>query len=190
MPFSPGGKPIPGEPRSSDKWPRPKRGIGNGSNCGCAILACRFPIPPPFACRHGKRRRRGWRRSSGCWRRAAAEEVEIGWRPTGDPETDRLLTEIRADETRHAETIGALQRGAQRPSPPPRSSTEVQQRLDQLRSRETWHRSGTGWISGAIYGANDGLAAVFGIVAGVSGATGGSHFVLTAGLGGALATAL
>src|SRR5579859_8231376 len=45
-------------------------------------------------------------------------------------------------------------------------------------------------MSGAIYGANDGLAAVFGIVAGVSGATGGSHFVLTAGLAGAVASAL
>jgi VIT1/CCC1 family predicted Fe2+/Mn2+ transporter len=56
--------------------------------------------------------------------------------------------------------------------------------------RETWHRSGGGWISGAIYGANDGLAAVFGIVAGVSGATGGSSFVLTAGIAGAIASAL
>ena len=43
---------------------------------------------------------------------------------------------------------------------------------------------------GAIYGANDGLAAVFGIVAGVSGATGGTHVVLTAGLFGAIASAL
>src|ERR1017187_6208806 len=48
----------------------------------------------------------------------------------------------------------------------------------------------TGWVSGAIYGANDGLAAVFGIVAGVSGATGGSSSVLTAGLAGAIASAL
>ena len=46
------------------------------------------------------------------------------------------------------------------------------------------------WISGAIYGANDGLAAVFGIVAGVSGATNGSSAVLTAGLAGAIASAL
>jgi VIT1/CCC1 family predicted Fe2+/Mn2+ transporter len=45
-------------------------------------------------------------------------------------------------------------------------------------------------MSGAIYGANDGLAAVFGIVTGVSGATGGSHFVLTAGVAGAVASAL
>src|SRR5436853_7818925 len=66
----------------------------------------------------------------------------------------------------------------------------VQSRLDRILHRETWHRTGAGWISGAIYGANDGLAAVFGIVAGVSGATGGSTFVLTAGVAGALASAL
>jgi VIT1/CCC1 family predicted Fe2+/Mn2+ transporter len=62
--------------------------------------------------------------------------------------------------------------------------------LNRILGRETWHRTGSGWISGAIYGANDGLAAVFGIVAGVSGATGGSTFVLTAGLSGAVASAL
>jgi VIT1/CCC1 family predicted Fe2+/Mn2+ transporter len=45
-------------------------------------------------------------------------------------------------------------------------------------------------MSGAIYGANDGLAAVFGIVSGVSGATGGSSFVLTAGVAAAVASAL
>jgi vacuolar iron transporter family protein len=63
-------------------------------------------------------------------------------------------------------------------------------RLDKILGREKWHRTGGGWISGAIYGANDGLAAVFGIVAGVSGATGGSSSVLTAGLACAIASAL
>src|SRR5205085_171608 len=54
-----------------------------------------------------------------------------------------------------------------------------------------WHRTSSGWVSDAIYGANDGLAAVFGIVAGVSGATGASTgFVRTAGLAGAIASAL
>ena len=66
----------------------------------------------------------------------------------------------------------------------------MQTRLNRILGRESWHRTGSGWISGAIYGANDGLAAVFGIVAGVSGATGGSGFVLTAGLFGAIASAL
>ena len=66
----------------------------------------------------------------------------------------------------------------------------AQARLDRILGRERWHRMGGGWISGAIYGANDGLAAVFGIVAGVSGATSGSSAVLTAGLAGAIASAL
>jgi vacuolar iron transporter family protein len=66
----------------------------------------------------------------------------------------------------------------------------ARERLDKILGREKWHRSGAGWISGAIYGANDGLAAVFGIVAGVSGATGGNSAVLTAGLAGAIASAL
>src|SRR5438045_8892057 len=68
--------------------------------------------------------------------------------------------------------------------------SSVQSRLNRILGRESWHRTGAGWISGAIYGANDGLAAVFGIVAGVSGATGGSSFVLTAGLFGAIASGL
>src|SRR5438067_6376443 len=71
-----------------------------------------------------------------------------------------------------------------------RVPSSVQSRLNRILGRESWHRTGAGWISGAIYGANDGLAAVFGIVAGVSGATGGSSFVLTAGLFGAIASGL
>jgi VIT1/CCC1 family predicted Fe2+/Mn2+ transporter len=63
-------------------------------------------------------------------------------------------------------------------------------RVERALGRESRPRGGAGWISGAIYGANDGLAAVFGIIAGVSAATGGSSFVLTAGLSGALASAI
>jgi VIT1/CCC1 family predicted Fe2+/Mn2+ transporter len=76
---------------------------------------------------------------------------------------------------------------ATQPQAPPHPA---QVRLDKIMGREKWHRTGGGWISGAIYGANDGLAAVFGIVAGVSGATGGSSFVLTAGVSAAVASAL
>jgi VIT1/CCC1 family predicted Fe2+/Mn2+ transporter len=73
---------------------------------------------------------------------------------------------------------------------PPVALPGTRARLDRILGREKWHRTGGSWISGAIYGANDGLAAVFGIVAGVSGATGGSSAVLTAGLAGAIASAL
>src|SRR2546423_15705095 len=63
--------------------------------------------------------------------------------------------------------------------------SNVQSRLNRILGRESWHRTGSGWISGAIYGANDGLAAVFGIVSGGSGATGGSNPGLTRGVAGA-----
>ena len=124
--------------------------------------------------------------------REAAEDDEVSdlyGRPTGDEETDRLLRDIRKDERSHSRTVSDLRAG--RPTePPPLQPPGPQQRLDRILGREKWHRASGSWISGAIYGANDGLAAVFGIVSGVSGATGGSSFVLTAGLAGAVASAL
>ncbi len=62
--------------------------------------------------------------------------------------------------------------------------------LDIILHRESWHRHGGGWIGQAIYGANDGLGSVFGIVTGVAGATAGGPAVLIAGLAGMLASAL
>jgi VIT1/CCC1 family predicted Fe2+/Mn2+ transporter len=127
---------------------------------------------------------------------------EIEQRPTGDAATDRMFNEIRVEEQSHTLALGQLRAGALPALADLHSGTvpvlgprEVvsggpQARLNRILGRERWHRGGTGWIPGAIYGANDGLAAVFGIVAGVSGATGGSHAVLTAGLFGAIASAL
>jgi VIT1/CCC1 family predicted Fe2+/Mn2+ transporter/rubrerythrin len=118
------------------------------------------------------------------------EQVEITdryKRTTGDPDTDAVLASIRTEEQGHSRTLDAIQ-AAHGSGEPPASGAEG--KLNRILGRETWHRTGSGWISGAIYGANDGLAAVFGIVAGVSGATGGSTFVLTAGLSGAVASAL
>ena len=122
-------------------------------------------------------------------RMEAAEELEITdryKRPTGDADTDAVLEEIRVEEEGHSRSLESME-VAHRAAPVPSS---VQSRLNRILGRESWHRTGAGWISGAIYGANDGLAAVFGIVAGVSGATGGSSFVLTAGLFGAIASGL
>jgi len=68
--------------------------------------------------------------------------------------------------------------------PTPRST------LVTILRRERWHVRGTGWIGDAIYGVNDGLGAVFGIVSGMAGYTGGSEVVLAAGLAGTLASAL
>ena len=119
-----------------------------------------------------------------------AEEVEITdryKRPTGDPDTDAVLESIRVEEQGHSRSLESMEVAHRATEPAPSS---VQSRLNRILGRESWHRTGAGWISGAIYGANDGLAAVFGIVAGVSGATGGSSFVLTAGLFGAIASGL
>jgi vacuolar iron transporter family protein len=133
--------------------------------------------------------------------REAAEDEEVDdlyKRATGDAVTDGLLRDIRKDERSHALAVQDLRAGADAngagngrgADPMPLAPPGVRARLDRILGREKWHLSGGGWISGAIYGANDGLAAVFGIVAGVSGATGGSSAVLTAGLAAAVASAL
>jgi VIT1/CCC1 family predicted Fe2+/Mn2+ transporter len=131
--------------------------------------------------------------------REAAEDDEVGdlyKRPTGDERTDALLREIRKEERSHSMAVSEMRDGgSQDPSAPPAPELTPNQqrakaRLDKLMGRESGHRQSGGWISGAIYGANDGLASVFGIVAGVSGATAGSSFVLTAGAAGAIASAL
>lgn len=124
--------------------------------------------------------------------REAAEDDEVlgvYGTPTGDTETDELLRSIRKDERSHSRAINDM---AKTPSSGDVADAELStdSRLQRILSRERWHRSGGSWVSDAIYGANDGLAAVFGIVAGVSGATGASSFVLTAGLSGAIASAL
>src|ERR1700674_1724508 len=91
------------------------------------------------------------------------EQVEITdryKRSTGDPDTDAVLASIRSEEQGHSRTLDAIQ--ATHGGEAPASGAEG--RLNRILGRETWHRSGSGWISGAIYGANDGLAAVFCIV--------------------------
>jgi len=97
-------------------------------------------------------------------------------------DTDRTAIQaVLHDEQVHG---GAMQRI----SAP--ASTGPQAMLDTILHRESWHRRGGGWIGQAIYGANDGLGSVFGIVSGVAGATAGGPAVLIAGLAGMLASAL
>ena len=122
------------------------------------------------------------------WRESLEEDEVAGvyGSPTGDADTDTLLAELRTEERSHARADEEL-RG---PGAAAATAESPEGRLRRILGRETWHQSGSSWISGAVYGANDGLGAVFGIVAGVSGATGGSSFVLTAGLAGAIASAL
>jgi VIT1/CCC1 family predicted Fe2+/Mn2+ transporter/rubrerythrin len=96
-----------------------------------------------------------------------------------DEETKTIITTMAADENGHATTL-------QRMAPAMRSRS----RLESILGRERWHMRGGSWIGDAIYGVNDGLGAVFGIVSGVAGATGGSSVVLLAGLAGMVASAI
>ncbi len=93
----------------------------------------------------------------------------------------QALRTVQKDEATH----GRLAHEVSTPAP-----QSPQTRLDTILGRERWHHRGGGWIGQAIYGANDGLGAVFGIVSGVAGATAGGGEVLVAGLAGMLASAL
>jgi len=98
-----------------------------------------------------------------------------------DPADRQIAEDAMLEERDHAVILRTLAGGA---IPTPRST------LDTILRRERWHVRGTGWIGDAIYGINDGLGAVFGIVSGMAGYTGGSEVVLAAGLAGTLASAL
>jgi VIT1/CCC1 family predicted Fe2+/Mn2+ transporter/rubrerythrin len=141
----------------------------------------------------------------------------LGLLPTGP--LRRAVESMAADELGHAESLGhltagggdATQAAAATPARPivetgettsvatPDGSASPHRRgidpraaLSEMLGRERWHVHGaTGWMGDAIYGANDGLGAIFGIVAGVAGYTGGgSHLVVVSGLAGMLASAL
>src|SRR5262245_18436927 len=98
-----------------------------------------------------------------------------------DPAEKKMAEGEMLEERDHGVILRTLAGGK---IPTPRST------LDAILHRERWHVRGTGWIGDAIYGVNDGLGAVFGIVSGMAGYTGGSEVVLAAGLAGTLASAL
>jgi vacuolar iron transporter family protein len=112
--------------------------------------------------------------------KADAEYGELMMR-LSDPRDKKIAEEAMLEERDHAIILRTLAGGK---TPTPRST------LDTILRRERWHRRGTGRIGDAIYGVNDGLGAVFGIVSGMAGYTGGSEVVLAAGLAGTLASAL
>jgi VIT1/CCC1 family predicted Fe2+/Mn2+ transporter/rubrerythrin len=111
----------------------------------------------------------------------AEAEYELLMARLTDPADRKIAEEAKFEERDHAVILRALAGGSM---PTPRST------LDSILHRERWHVRGTGWIGDAIYGVNDGLGAVFGIVSGMAGYTGGSEVVLAAGLAGTLASAL
>src|SRR5580765_6014849 len=111
----------------------------------------------------------------------AEDEYNLLLARLSDPADRKIAEEAMLEERDHAVILRALAGGS---VPSPRSA------LDSILGRERGHVRGHGWIGDAIYGVNDGLGAVFGIVSGMAGYTGGSEVVLAAGLAGTLASAL
>jgi VIT1/CCC1 family predicted Fe2+/Mn2+ transporter len=108
----------------------------------------------------------------------------------GDEPSLRILQQVLEDERAHYRTLSGLIRN-RRPLPHPTREQAKKALEELLASREQDHPKAAGWIGDAIYGINDGLGAIFGIVSGVSGATlGNSKFVIIAGMVGMIASAL
>jgi VIT1/CCC1 family predicted Fe2+/Mn2+ transporter/rubrerythrin len=110
----------------------------------------------------------------------------------GDAPSTAILQQVIEEEQEHYRELSGLIRrqtpfrGSRIPTTDPKST------LEQLLAKRNHGRSHTaGWIGDAIYGVNDGLGSIFGIVSGVSGATlGNSKWVLLSGLAGMIASAL
>jgi VIT1/CCC1 family predicted Fe2+/Mn2+ transporter/rubrerythrin len=109
----------------------------------------------------------------------------------GDEESIAILEHVIEDEKEHYKELGSLLRGHY-PAPTGAHKINAQAILDEMLAKRAKGRKQPGsWIGDAIYGVNDGLGAIFGIVSGVSGATAGdSKYVLLAGLSGLIASAL
>src|SRR3954452_22422063 len=98
----------------------------------------------------------------------------------GEQDVQEFLRKSALEEKAHARVLSAM-------APPVSPRTA----LDKILKRERWHGRGGSWVADAIYGANDGLGAVFGIVSGVAGATNNQqHYILISGLAGMLASTL
>ncbi len=109
----------------------------------------------------------------------------------GDEGSNAILDHVIEDEKDHYRELGSLLRGHYT-APAGAPKIEAQAVLNELLAKRNEGRKQPGaWIGDAIYGVNDGLGAIFGIVSGVSGATAGdSKYVLLAGLSGMIASAL
>ena len=109
----------------------------------------------------------------------------------GDEGSIAILDHVIEDEKDHYRELGSLLRGHYT-APAGAPKIDAQAVLNELLAKRSKGRKQPGaWIGDAIYGVNDGLGAIFGIVSGVSGATSGdSKYVLLAGLSGMIASAL
>jgi VIT1/CCC1 family predicted Fe2+/Mn2+ transporter/rubrerythrin len=147
--------------------------------------------PPVLEDTIGRRLNRWWNKIAGAniaIRRmeAAEERHEAEFREqadralAGEQDVQDFLRQSALEEKAHARALNAM-------AGPPSPRTA----LDAILKRERWHGRGGSWVADAIYGANDGLGAVFGIVSGVAGATSNQqHYILIAGLAGTLASTL
>jgi VIT1/CCC1 family predicted Fe2+/Mn2+ transporter/rubrerythrin len=119
----------------------------------------------------------------------------------GDDGSIAILNHVIEDEKDHYRELSSLLRGRSHTTQTGKHVVDAKSLLEELLAKRNRGRGGSGfwsggWIGDAIYGVNDGLGAIFGIVSGVSGATSGQssqaqvHFVLLAGLAGMIASAL
>jgi len=109
----------------------------------------------------------------------------------GDEGSNAILDHVIEDEKDHYRELGSLIRGHYTaPVGAPRIDAKAVLE-EMLAKRNAGRKQAGAWIGDAIYGVNDGLGAIFGIVSGVSGATAGDpKYVLLAGLSGMIASAL
>jgi vacuolar iron transporter family protein len=109
----------------------------------------------------------------------------------GDEGSITILDHVIEDEKEHYRELGSLLRGHYT-APAGAPKIDAKAVLEEMLAKRNNGRKQPGaWIGDAIYGVNDGLGAIFGIVSGVSGATAGdSRYVLLAGLSGLVASAL
>jgi VIT1/CCC1 family predicted Fe2+/Mn2+ transporter/bacterioferritin (cytochrome b1) len=113
-------------------------------------------------------------------------------RELNDEASVAVLRQVIEEEREHYRELSTLIRERYPSHAVAETRSNPQAMLDELLAkRHGAGRQAAGWIGDAIYGVNDGLGAIFGIVSGVSGATqGSSHYVLLAGLAGMIASAL
>ena len=150
--------------------------------------------PPPVLKNDFRRRlNRWWNRATGAdvaiRRMEAAEDrdkeryqAQRASDLTPNEEEKEFLRQTALEEKTHSRILSTM---VAPPSLGPRGL------LDTILKRERWHGRGGGWVADAIYGVNDGLGAVFGIVSGVAGATNNQqHFILISGLAGMMASSL
>ncbi len=110
----------------------------------------------------------------------------------GDEGSIAILNHVIEDEKLHYRELGSLLRGSTHLTGAQQPVVNAHGLLEEMLAKRDQGTPQVGsWIGDAVYGVNDGLGAIFGIVSGVSGATAGNgHYVLLAGIAGMIASAL